>query len=132
MYDSSYRITKILFFPIVDAIAPVVACPKPYTVVLKTLTLNITLHGAKAHDNIGIKSIEYLPLKIDNSTQYVPPTTLLVSRHSVGHEYLIAVTAADLEGNEAECIYTISIEGKIIKENLFRNNSQLFVRFFLF
>ncbi len=95
-----------------------VICPKSYSVVLKTLTLNITLHGAKAHDNIGIKSIEYLPIKIDNSTQYIPPNTLVVSRHSVGHEYLVAVTAVDLEDNEAECIYTITVEGNCLKTQI--------------
>lgn len=102
-----------------DTIKPIVTCPNSRTVTMLDYTMTITLEAAYATDNVGIRSLEYLPVIADNSAVFKAPDTLTLTEESVGKNYTVLVITRDVDDNEARCKYFISVTGEFRKPEEF-------------
>ncbi len=96
---------------ITDTVLPDLECPPSLVVTLSGTTRRLTLEGAVASDNVGLRILEYKPYISDKSATFEPPFDLILTRESVGRTYSVRVRVADYNDNEATCNYAIVVEG---------------------
>ena len=90
---------------------PELICPPPAILTLHDYSATITLTGAHFKHRKEV-SVEYIPELMDNSAAYEIPNKLILSRSSIGRNYSVLVKIRDIDGNEAECRFSIAAKGR--------------------
>ena len=97
-----------LSFSYPDATPPTINCTGPQDIYIETpgssVTLNVAAQGLVSVDDAypGIRSVTY------------DPASLTVTYEDLGDSRMVNVTAEDLDGNTATCLFPYTIRGKVI------------------